>query len=172
MIKKLVALTLLSTAIGFLFWNFTPYPFRKIAPRAIKGLLDLSNWDFKIDGPAILDGEYEFYWKQHLTPEDFNRTDSPSKTSFIEVHGSWNGHEVDGETISGLGYATYRLTILTKETLPLALKFLDMATAFQVFANGEKILSVGKEGVTGKGRAVTKTGGGRPARWWRGSRLE
>ena len=41
---------------------------RKFAPQAIKGILDLTDWDFKKDGPVQLKGEWEFFWKQHLDP--------------------------------------------------------------------------------------------------------
>ena len=44
---------------------------RRTPPRAIKGVLDLADWDFKNEGPVELSGEYEFYWNQHLTPSDF-----------------------------------------------------------------------------------------------------
>jgi len=54
-----------------------------------------------------------------------------------------------GWFLPGIGYATYRITILLPvRTPPPALKFLDMGTAYAVFANGEQIISVGKTGST------------------------
>ena len=119
-------------------------------PNATKGVLDLSNWDFEKDGPVNLSGEYEFYWQQHVRPESFSLSQPPKRSGFIEVPGVWNGYELNGTKLSGAGYATYRLTILLKDSLSpkLAVKFLDMGTAYTVFANGKKILAVGVAGTT------------------------
>ncbi len=119
---------------------------RNAAPLASKGVLDLRQWNFESDGEVSLSGEYEFYWRQYLPPVSFVN-DQPVASGYINVPGRWNGLEVDGQPLPGVGYATYRLTVLLPDTLPaLALKFLDMATAFSVFVNGEMILTVGKPG--------------------------
>ena len=39
-------------------------PNDKIPPKAIKGVLDLRDWDFEKNGVINLDGEWEFYWKE------------------------------------------------------------------------------------------------------------
>jgi hypothetical protein len=46
-------------------------------PKAVKGVLDLTDWDFKIDGSVDLIGKYEFYWRQHLAPSEFSKTILP-----------------------------------------------------------------------------------------------
>ncbi|MGH7599357.1 MAG: PAS domain S-box protein, partial [bacterium] len=112
--------------------------------------MDLSNWDFAKDGPVNLSGEHEFYWQQHLTPESFSRAQPPERSGFIRVPAYWKGHVLNGMKLPGAGYATYRLTVLLKDSSfrELAIKFLDMGTAYTVFANGKKILSVGTAGQT------------------------
>lgn len=140
--------TLITISITLFACNTQGVPSR-IQPNAIEGIMDLRDWDFAKDGPVDLSGEYEFYWQQHFLPEDFTKFDLPKKSGFIKVPRSWNGYELNGKKLSGTGYATYRLTVLLKDNLQaLALKFLDMGTAYTVFANGEKILSVGKIGTT------------------------
>jgi hypothetical protein len=52
---------------------------RRIAPEAVKGILDLTDWNFKKDGPVDLSGEYEFYWSRHLLPSDFAKAIPPQK---------------------------------------------------------------------------------------------
>ncbi len=37
---------------------------KKPLPKAVKGILDLREWDFEKDGNINLDGEWEFYWKE------------------------------------------------------------------------------------------------------------
>lgn len=118
-------------------------------PGAIKGVLDLSNWDFNKQGVVHLSGEYEFYWLQHLFSRDFKKSKTPEISGFINVPDFWYGLESQGQKFTGSGYATYRLSILLKDKTPsLALKFLDMGTAFRVFIDGRQVLSVGQAGKT------------------------
>ena len=117
-------------------------------PQALQGVINLSSWDFAQRGAIALDGEYEFYWQQLVPPEEFSRGQL-SPGHFMPVPDAWKGHTVDGVNLPGAGYATYRLTVLLNPAAPrLALKFLDMGTAFTVFANGRKILAVGAVGQT------------------------
>ena len=119
----------------------------RITPEATKGVLNLKDWDFKKDGPVDLIGEYEFYWNQNLAPSEFTKPTPPQKARFITVPGYWNDYEVDGKRLSGEGYATYRLRILlSNQRQALALKFLDMGTAYKVYLNGKDLISVGLAG--------------------------
>ncbi len=121
---------------------------RKQQPRAIKGVLDLSNWNFEKDGPIALSGEYEFYWQQHVRPESFMAKNPPEADGFINVPGSWNGYELSGKKLGGEGYATYRLRVRLHEAAPLALKFLNMGTALTAYANAQELFSAGVPGKT------------------------
>ena len=121
----------------------------KRMPRATGGVLDLKDWDIEKDGPVDLSGAYEFYWHQHIPPDAFIDQKLSTKKQFIQVPDSWNGYEYEGEKLSGTGHATYRLNIrLSSPHRQLALKFLDMGTAYRVFVNGELISSVGHPGTT------------------------
>ena len=125
----------------------------KTLPKAIKGILDLTDWDFKRDGAVDLSGEYEFYWRQHLPPSDFTGATPHRKTGFIQLPGFWNGYEINGKELNGNGYATYRLKILLHEKEDhLALKLLSIGTAYTLFLNGQKVTSVG---IAGKDRETT-----------------
>ena len=74
---------------------------RRIPPKAVKGVLDLSDWDLKKDGPVDLIGEYEFYWLQHLLPQDFTSKTARHKTEFIKVPGYWAGYILGGKELPG-----------------------------------------------------------------------
>jgi PAS domain S-box-containing protein len=137
-----------------LFFAACRYDFQKrIPPKAVNGVLDLTDWDFKRDGPVNLSGQYEFYWKQHLKPMDFSKATPPKKTGFIKVPGYWNSYKLEGKNLPGNGYATYRLKILLNDPKePFSLKFLSMGTAFNAYLNEQKICSVG---TIGKDRETT-----------------
>ena len=83
-----------------------------MAPKAVKGVLDLSSWDFDRDGPISLSGEYAFYWNQLLRPQDFMSGSSPEKSGFIDVPGFWHTFNSDKIHPAADGYATYRLKIV------------------------------------------------------------
>lgn len=136
----------------------------KIPPKAVKGVLDLSNWDLEKDDPVDLIGEWEFYWKEFVQPDSRpmqnaelgmrnekniqnypNVPNSPLPIpNYINVPGNWNKFEVDGKPIGGQGYASYRLRVLLpKSNYPLTFKIPDQATAYTMYVNGEKLTSMG-----------------------------
>ena len=84
--KTIAAVLFIAT--GLLFWTCAGFNTNNKTPRAVRGILDLSVWDFKKDGPVALAGQFEFYWKQHLGPNDFKRGDLSTPLHFIDVHGS------------------------------------------------------------------------------------
>ncbi len=121
---------------------------RDSGPQAVKGVLDLSGWDFARGGPVEIVGEYEFYWNQHLAPQDFAAA-SPPRPSFIQVPGYWNAAPVDGRELPGEGFVTYRLTVLLAKQHPaLALEVGDVSTAYRLFVDDRLVAAVGSAGET------------------------
>ena len=116
-------------------------------PRVVDGLIDLSEWDFVKQGPVNLRGEYEFYWQQFLSSEDFLRINQTEHET-LRVPGEWNGKIVDGEAVGGYGYATYRLNIVNSYRLPLALKVPDLGTTFRLYVDGQLLLQAGRPGTS------------------------
>ena len=118
-------------------------------PKAVQGRIDLTGWDFDRNGPVRLNGEWTFYWNRLLDPEKQGDLDSVTPSGFIKVPGAWNGFRVNGDKISGSGYATYRLKVsLDHPRKELALRIQDTATSYRVFANGRKLASMGRPGQT------------------------
>ncbi len=114
-----------------------------------KGVLDLRNWDPVVQGPVTLNGLWEFYWDRLYGPEDFVNGNPPEKREYQTVPGTWNGREVDGRKISGMGYATYRLRVLMRPNrIPLAFKFLSLGTAYTLYVNGKMMASAGRVGIS------------------------
>ncbi|ABZ83243.1 sensor histidine kinase [Heliomicrobium modesticaldum Ice1] len=96
-----------------------------------------------------LEGEWEFYWRQLLAPEDFKSGGAASRTGFIRVPGTWNGYAPPGsgkgQKLPGEGYATYRLVVHTNAGEPvLGLKILDFATSYRLWVNGELLSENGR----------------------------
>ena len=120
---------------------------RQIPPKAVKGILDLTDWDFSKQGPVDLNGEWEFYWQKHLMPEYFQKNPHPLNSQFIAVPGYWKGHEIAGNKLSGKGCATYRLKVLHNElNAPLALRTVEISNAYTAYLNGHTLGSLGQAG--------------------------
>jgi len=81
-------------------------------PAAVKGTLDLRNWDLVQKGPATLNGEWEFCPGKIIAPSDFLKRADRNMCGFIHVPGLWKGGKVNGIPLSGSGNGTYHLRIL------------------------------------------------------------
>jgi PAS domain S-box-containing protein len=140
---RIIALSLITAYLIFFSACLNDSP-RRIAPRAVKGVLDLTDWDFKRDGPVDLNGEYEFYWSQHLLPSNFAKEPLPKRTGFVKVPGYWKDQEVAGVKYPANGFATYRLNIiLNGKKQSLALRILEISVAYTLYINGKYAASLG-----------------------------
>lgn len=115
------------------------------APLARGGILDLRQYNFKSEGPIVLQGEFEFYWDQMLNPT--MGTDS-GVVNYIQVPGSWYNLRDQLPEITRYGFATYRLLILLPEGVNrLAFKAENIFSASGFFLNGKAIDYLGFPGV-------------------------
>ena len=114
-------------------------------PKAEKGILDLTQWQFEEDGVIKLNGQWEFYWNQLLEPHQFKDT-GIAMTGYINVPGTWNHYKVDYKELSCYGFATYRLHFISEADERLGLKIPSVFTAYKLYINGELIASAGTVG--------------------------
>lgn len=127
---------------------------RTMSPLARQGLLDLSGWDFQSDGSIDLNGEWEFYWQQLLSPVEIAAASTRPLTGHFTIPGLWNGQEVDGLPLPGDGYATFRLRVKVRPGQPvLAIRILDESSAYQLWINGHQVAA---NGVIGTSRETTQ----------------
>jgi signal transduction histidine kinase len=120
------------------------------------GMLDLRNHNWQKNGIVNLNGEWEFYWNKFYSPGYFNDTTATREKKFATVPDFWNNYITSTPfTHEGFGYATYRIRILCPPAAsPLALRILTVQGAYNLFINGEKVLTVGKPDTT-ESRAST-----------------
>lgn len=105
--------------------------------KAENGVLNLAELAWLDQTDVKLDGEWEFYWRQLLTPNDFGQKIAHSQ-QIVNVPGAWNSYIPDDAAASGMGYGTYRLLIRIPETgQPLALQFNAPRTAHKLWVNGQ-----------------------------------
>jgi signal transduction histidine kinase len=119
-----------------------------IVPKALKGVIDLRSIPNPDHFDVNLNGEWEFYWKKMLRPNDFKkRTIKPDY--FGNVPSYWTDYPQEAVKTEKYGYATYRLTVLLpsdfKNSLGIDLPVFD--SSYDIYINGKYI---GGNGTTGK----------------------
>ncbi len=122
-------------------------------PLAVKGVLDLTEYDFKTNGSLEIRGEFEFYWNQMLNPADDIFS---GEMIYMEVPGSWFSLKDEYPQLTRYGFATYRLMLLLPAGMnDIAIKIDDVYSASGYFLNGKAIDYLGFPGVN-KFQTVTR----------------
>ncbi|WP_242836588.1 ATP-binding protein [Clostridium sp. BNL1100] len=100
--------------------------------------MDLSNWNFKEDGIAFLNGKWSFYPEKLLGPKEL----SSAEAYLIKVPGSWATEKSYIQPLKGSG--TYHLSIkLHPETGRMALKVQNIWMAHRLYINGLLVKEMG-----------------------------
>ena len=128
-------------------------------PVVEQGVLDLSRWKLDRDGPVKLNGQWEFYWDQLLTPDDFKPATGVAKQSgYLVFPGSWKGVELDGHKLPGTGHATFRLRIIPGQNIfDTALKVYNIPAAYKLWANGLLLAASGETGTDSETEQAHRT---------------
>lgn len=118
-------------------------------PRSLpfqNGKIDLKNYDLHKNAPLVLRGEWELYWEQLLTPQDFvGQQRIPD--SMVTFPSYWNGLNINNQKLNGHGYATYRLNLKNVTSNEIyAIKTRNAVTAFKLWVNDELLLENGVVG--------------------------
>ncbi|MCP4312809.1 MAG: hypothetical protein GY790_16220 [Bacteroidetes bacterium] len=101
-----------------------------------KGVLDLSNTVMDKNSLHNLNGEWEFYWKELLTPATYQKGKTNGEGIIVSVPSFWIDYEVKGKQLTGFGFGTYALTIIlppeTKKTICIDIPVFDVTHKFFV----------------------------------------
>jgi hypothetical protein len=112
-----------------------------------QAVLDLREWDTGKKPILSLDNDWEFYWNRLAGPSDF-KTDPSLRPDLILKPGSWNNIKINGKTLGGTGYATYRLLLKNLPAKDLLLDVYSTQTSCRVFINDSLYLETGKPNTT------------------------
>ena len=119
------------------------------APSASHGILDASSWDFSSDRALSLNGEWEFYWNELISPDAFTSAKPPEATGYIHLPGKWNDFDVHGKKAGSKGYATFHLKVKTGDVKRLlSMRLRDIGTASRIFVNGVLLVENGHVGTS------------------------
>lgn len=115
-----------------------------------RGILDLTQVHVS-NNSLKLQGEWAFYWQELLTPEDIhNRQERDgNRDHWISIPSSWLDYQLDGQQLSGTGFATFRLDIELSDqdkNERLALRMPTIFHSYKLWVNGELLTEVGEVG--------------------------
>ena len=121
---------------------------------ARQGKMDLSSWDITKNGKISLDGEWEFYGNQLLTPDDFKKGNK-KPDGFLMVPDAWNNQNIKSQKFTGQ-YGTYRLTIVNCPGPELmALRLWEANSSYLLWVN-DQIVAVNGEISSNRDSVVVK----------------
>lgn len=114
-------------------------------PRAVQGVLDARGRDFDQQAAVKLDGEWNLYWQRFVDPALFENELPPRPDGTLNVPGSWDGHQFNGQTVDGKGYATLHLKVLVQASdAPLGLRLRGFFPANRIWVNGQLLAETGR----------------------------
>jgi HPt (histidine-containing phosphotransfer) domain-containing protein len=110
---------------------------------AKKGLCDLTAETWETRDSLRLSGEWEFYWMQHLTPENIN-AGMGTISAYAAPDANWKELGLPG-AVEDMGYATYHLGFTVPSSSDIyTLRFPEFRSAVRIWLNAEEIARVGE----------------------------
>ena len=114
-------------------------------PKAINGIIDLSEVNFQKNSTVNLDGEWEFYPNEFIYPNQI----ISSKPGLIVVPTAWNLQSGSYSIYPKYGYGTYKVKIKLNNNIDFpTLKFQYIGSSYRLFCNGKEYQSSGKPGIS------------------------
>jgi len=114
-------------------------------PLAQNGVLDLSSTKINEKGTINLNGYWDFYWKEFISPYDFLEQSAPQNTAYIEIPSLWTQTVLDGKKLPSLGYASYHLKILLpSSSIVYGLKIPRIETSAKIWVDDKLVSQIGQ----------------------------
>jgi hypothetical protein len=147
--KKVIIIFLMFCTLFFVVGSANNKEVKQMAPDAIKGVMNLANWNFENYGNVKLNGAWEFYWEQLLTPEDFQRIELKDQVEYVNIPNFWNQNIQKRRPVNG--YGTYRLEVVATMTpKSMALHIPLIQSAYKLWVNDELVNENGVVGDSGQ----------------------
>ncbi|MCA1756652.1 MAG: sensor histidine kinase [Bacteroidales bacterium] len=121
------------------------------------GIINLTNRELINNKVITLNGNWEFFWNQHLTPSDFTGNNNISPDIYGYVPAYWTSYADTIREITPQGFATYRLRILLPEYFRnnITFKVPVFESSYRIYIDGKMM---GSNGLPGTRHGETKPG--------------
>ncbi|WP_418791914.1 ATP-binding protein [Phosphitispora sp. TUW77] len=134
---------IIAAAICFDVIAFTDTKVRVSSLSPQNGLLDLADWEPGRDGIISLSGGWDFYWNRFLSSDELKETGVEADIK-AKVPAVWNNYKINGSSLPGFGYATYRLKVINaNEDELIAFHIPTMSTSYRMYINEKLVASNG-----------------------------
>lgn len=117
-------------------------------PAVEKGVADLSQYSFSERGPFTLDGEWEFYMSQLISPDEFALV-GPQPKDYVDFPSAWS----ISSGSQNFGFATYRMRLLLPKKQSVAIHLPHCYSNYKLWANG---VLMSTNGTVGKSPGESK----------------
>jgi signal transduction histidine kinase len=105
-------------------------------PLAVQGRADLSAVDWRESAIVDLNGDWQFYWDQLLSPQQL-AAGQGKLTAFLPLEQQWHRIKIPGVDVQRWGSATYQLSVHLPEGMPLMLYVPILNSASRIWINSE-----------------------------------
>ncbi|WP_315121720.1 ATP-binding protein [uncultured Clostridium sp.] len=149
-LRSIIVLGMLLVSFFISFYDLIP---NKNPLLAEKGKMDLSQWDFYENRAVKLDGEWELYDNQLLTPDDFHKEglNKPKLTGYTKLTSTRTDDKNDN-IIEPKGVRSYRLVMkINPSDEVFGLKVENIKMSNKVYVNGSLKGSSGNPDEKNKG---------------------
>ena len=124
------------------------------AQQAEKGAVSLEDWEAGQGKLLPLSGEWAFYWKQLLSPDELEgaialNNAETAVIDFVSVPDNWQDYTIAGEPLPSEGYATFAVQLQNLDPAQVYGLYVDgQSTAFYLWIDGELLVEAGKVGAS------------------------
>ncbi len=108
-----------------------------------QGFCDLTGSSISWNEGILLNGEWQFYWKQLLTPDEVQQGKG-QLTGYLAPDVDWWATDFSGAILHSEPFATYHMNFEVSSTDPLTIKFPRLPSAVIFWVNGEKVGTIGQ----------------------------
>lgn len=116
-------------------------------PYAVKGQIDLREWNFNDNHSITLDGEWEFYPYTWLVNEKPSNEATGKNLTYIHVPEGWDSSLQEGK-VTPYGYGSYRLKVLVNpsDNSTYSIRVPSVRSSSEIYVNGRQLSKSGKIG--------------------------
>ncbi len=114
-------------------------------PAVKNGVIDLRSYKFNDTRIVQLNGQWAFYWKLWVPPDELKTIDKyTGSPSFIKVPSIWNSHSIVNPPADGKGFATFAVMVLLPADIDAwSIHIKEICSAYTFYINGQKKITVG-----------------------------
>ncbi|WP_231594387.1 ATP-binding protein [Paenibacillus algorifonticola] len=104
----------------------------------------MRSWHFTDEETIRLNGRWEFYPNEFLSPDYFNST--PTNKSWATVPAAWGDYLNNASDGTGIGFGTYRLRLLLpdNDTQQYGMEMMVVSSGYELFVNGRSVSKLGQ----------------------------